>query len=98
MDTYHASLLKNKKLNKYASGYSRKVWEYLMDCFRNIPDFQIGCNDVSDLVLNAILDAENREMFDRKFIVKETDVCTDVFDAAYDDRLFDDNGEVIKRD
>lgn len=47
----------NKDIINYASEYSNKVREYLMKQFDTNKNFYIGANDVSDLVLNAILDA-----------------------------------------
>ena len=58
----------NKDIIDYASEYSHKVWEYLMKQFNNNKNFYIGANDVSDLVLNAILDAmQGMKTFDRNF-------------------------------
>ena len=49
----------NKDVIKYAGNYSRAIWHKLMDNFKNIKDYHIGCNDVSDIVLNAIIDTYN---------------------------------------
>lgn len=49
----------NKDIIKYADNYSHAIWHKLMDNFKNIKDYCIGCNDVSDIVLNAIIDAYN---------------------------------------
>lgn len=49
----------NKDIIKYADNYSHEIWHKLMDNFENIKDYHIGCNDVSDIVLNAIIDAYN---------------------------------------
>lgn len=49
----------NKDIIKYADNYSHEIWHKLMDNFKNIKDYHIGCNDVSDIVLNAIIDAYN---------------------------------------
>lgn len=49
----------NKDIIKYADNYSHAIWHKLMDNFKNIKDYHIGCNDVSDIVLNAIIDAYN---------------------------------------
>ena len=49
----------NKDIIKYADNYSHAIWHKLMDNFKNIKDYYIGCNDVSDIVLNAIIDAYN---------------------------------------
>ena len=48
-----------KDAKDYADKYSHKVWEMLMERFRRDENFSIGCNDVSDIVLNAILDTLN---------------------------------------
>ena len=42
---------------EFADKYSRKVYEELVSNFKSIDGYFIGCNDVSDIVLNAILDA-----------------------------------------
>lgn len=47
----------NKQITDYADKYSHEVWEKLMNNFDVIEDYFIGCNDVSDIVLNAIIDA-----------------------------------------
>ena len=49
----------NKDFIKYADNYSHEIWHKLMDNFKNIKDYYIGCNDVSDIVLNAIIDTCN---------------------------------------
>lgn len=49
----------NKDVIKYADNYSHEIWHKLMDNFKNIKDYHIGCNDVSDIVLNAIIDTCN---------------------------------------
>lgn len=62
----------NEDIHDYASEYSHKVWEYLMKQFETNKDFYIGANDVSDFVLNAILDAmQGMKTFDRN----ETTTC-----------------------
>lgn len=40
---------------KYAYDYSSKVWNELMRRHRERPGYWIGANDVSDIVMNAIL-------------------------------------------
>lgn len=40
----------------FADTYSKGVWEKLMLQFKNTEGYYIGCNDASDIVLNAILD------------------------------------------
>ena len=49
----------NKDYIKYADKYSYEIWRKLMDNFKNIKDYHIGCNDVSEIVLNAIIDTFN---------------------------------------
>ena len=49
----------NKDVIKYADNYSHAIWHKLMDNFKNIKDYHIGCNDVSDIVLNAIINTYN---------------------------------------
>lgn len=47
----------------YASKYSQRVWEELMRRAREKSGYWIGANDVSDIVLNAILNAlDNKKM------------------------------------
>ena len=41
----------------FADRYSKDVWEKLMSKFKAVEGYSIGCNDVSDIVLNAILNA-----------------------------------------
>lgn len=67
----------NKDIINYASEYSHKVWEYLMKQFDTNKNFYIGANDVSDLVLNAILDAmQGMKTFDKN----ETTTCNLTYD------------------
>lgn len=69
----------NKDIVNYASEYSHKVWEYLMKQFETNKDFYIGANDVSDLVLNAILDAmQGMKTFDRNETTKCNLTCEDI--------------------
>ena len=49
----------NKNYIRYADKYSYEIWRKLMDNFKNIKDYHIGCNDVSEIVLNAIIDTFN---------------------------------------
>ena len=49
----------NKNVIEYADKYSHEVWEKLMDKFNKIANYSIGCNDVSDIVLNAIINSYN---------------------------------------
>ena len=51
------------KLN-YASDYSHKLWCKLMKQFRKDENYSIGANDVSDFVLNAIIDALNNMSYE----------------------------------
>lgn len=45
----------NKDVNEFADKYSHDIWEKLMNNFKKIENYHIGCNDVSDIVLNAII-------------------------------------------
>ena len=54
-----------EKIYKYADDYSHKVWKDLMQKFHTIEDYYIGANDVSDIVLNAIIDA-SLDLFDKE--------------------------------
>lgn len=49
----------NKSINKFADDYSHMIWDKLMDKFNKIENYSIGCNDVSDIVLNAIINTYN---------------------------------------
>ena len=49
----------NKDVIEFADKYSHNVWEKLMDKFKKNENYSIGCNDVSDLVLNAIINTYN---------------------------------------
>lgn len=75
-------------IREYADEYSHKVWEYLMKSFENDKNFYIGANDVSDLVLNAIIDAlQGMKMFNRT-----SHINNGAFDNSVDcDKLHDDN-------
>lgn len=44
-----------EELIKFADAYSSKVWKKEMNMFDNHENYFIGCNDLSDYVLNAIL-------------------------------------------
>lgn len=50
----------DKDVIAFADEYSRKVWEKLMENFKKIKGYGIGCNDVSDIVLNAVINTWNR--------------------------------------
>lgn len=49
----------NRDVIEFADKYSHTVWEKLMDKFKKNENYSIGCNDVSDLVLNAIINIYN---------------------------------------
>lgn len=49
----------NKDVNEFADKYSHKIWLELMNNFKTIEDYKIGANDVSDIVLNAIISTYN---------------------------------------
>ena len=49
----------NKNVIEYADKYSHQIWEKLMDNYKRITNYSIGCNDVSDIVLNSIIDTYN---------------------------------------
>ena len=53
-----------KELSKFASEYSYDVWNYLMKKYKS--SSELGFNDVSDLIMNAILDSEYLKAFERK--------------------------------
>lgn len=55
---------------EFADKYSKAVWEKLMTNFKTIQGYRIGCNDVSDIVLNAILDAFEWQEQDSLALVK----------------------------
>ena len=76
--------VENKQSNiEYASEYSHKVWEKLMEQFNNNENFYIGCNDVSDIVLNAILDALDDMSFKNLDKLYSYDYEYENFDNAY---------------
>ena len=52
---------------KYASDYSHKVWEELMRRHREHEGYWIGANDVSDIVMNAILYALDGKQMPESF-------------------------------
>lgn len=49
----------NKDVIEFADKYSHAVWENLMYNFKKVENCFIGCNDVSDIVLNAIINTYN---------------------------------------
>ena len=49
----------NRDVIEFADKYSHTVWENLMDKFKKNENYSIGCNDVSDIVLNAIINTYN---------------------------------------
>ena len=52
------TVYKNSKSEiDFADKYSHDVWEKLMSKFNSIEGYSIGCNDVSNIVLNAVLNA-----------------------------------------
>ena len=51
-----------EKLREFANQYSHNIWEQLMQKYKNDKEFRIGANDVSDYVLNAILDTYKKIM------------------------------------
>ena len=57
----------NKEILNYADTYSHKVWEELMRRYKENSNYYIGANDVSDIVLNAILNAFNGMKFPEDF-------------------------------
>lgn len=70
-----SKVIKHKNYNiEYASRYSKIIWKELMDKFDNDPNFYIGANDVSDYVLNAILDALDGYKEPRKYNYIESEV------------------------
>ena len=80
-------------IHEYAGEYSHKVWEYLMKCFENDKNFYIGANDVSDLVLNAIIDAlQGMKMFNRT-----SHINNGVFDNSVNsDKPYNDNINILE--
>ena len=51
-----------ENLREFANQYSHNIWEQLMQRFKANDKFYIGANDVSDYVLNAILDTYQKMM------------------------------------
>lgn len=49
----------NKDVNEFADKYSHAIWVELINNFKTIEGYQIGANDVSDIVLNAIINTYN---------------------------------------
>ena len=50
---------------EYADQYSKGIYDVLSEHFDLFENHRIGCNDVSDIVLNAILDACNERSYDQ---------------------------------
>ena len=63
----------NRDVIKFADKYSHTVWENLMDKFKKIENYSIGCNDVSDIVLNAIINTYNwlRKQYKQKLVISD---------------------------
>ena len=59
-----APRITHKQISEFASSYSHDVWKYLMKKYKN--SSELGFNDVSDLIMNAILDSEYLKAFERK--------------------------------
>ena len=69
----------------FADTYSKGVWEKLMSKFKNTKEYRIGCNDVSDIVLNAILDAfkwAKSRQNDAKWSKEDADILGDAITAV----------------
>lgn len=49
----------NKEVSEFADKYSHAIWIELMNNFKTIEGYKIGANDVSDIVLNAIINTYN---------------------------------------
>lgn len=49
--------VQNRKVLEYADEYARKIWEGLMANSKDKPDFKIRFEDVSDMIVKAIVDA-----------------------------------------
>jgi hypothetical protein len=79
----------------YASRYSNAVWQQLMINFDKIKDYHISCNDVSDLVMNAILDAFN-DM--KEFEIKENLIDKVASNSAFDNFNFVKTFELNKQE
>lgn len=72
-----SSYTTDKSVIEFADEYSHNVWEKLMANFNNIDGYSIGCNDVSDIVLNAIIDTCNWN----KPMTREVKDLEDLFQA-----------------
>lgn len=57
----------NKEQIDYADKYSHAVWKELMRRFEEDEKYYIGANDVSDIVLNAILNALDGMRWPKRF-------------------------------
>ena len=55
----------------FANRYSKDVWEKLMSKFKEVEGYSIGCNDVSDIVLNAILNAFKWQKEQNEIIIEQ---------------------------
>lgn len=47
----------------YARDYSDRIYSAVAERFNIDDDYKIGCNDVADVVMNAILDALNNKSY-----------------------------------
>ena len=73
----------NKDVIEFADKYSHDVWEKLMDNFKKIENYSIGCNDVSDIVLNAIINTYN--WLEKQSKKKSADEVMKIRRKAYSD-------------
>lgn len=64
LETDIAPRITHKQISEFASSYSHDVWKYLMKKHKS--SSELGFNDVSDLIMNAILDSEYLKPFERK--------------------------------
>ena len=55
----YSAYTSNRDVIEFADKYSHIVWKNLMDKFKKNENYSIGCNDVSDIVLNAIINTYN---------------------------------------
>ena len=55
----YSAYTSNRDVIEFADKYSHTIWEELMNKFKKNENYHIGCNDVSDIVLNAIINTHN---------------------------------------
>ena len=78
-------MINKNEIHKYASDYSHKLWNKIMKHWRDNKDYHIGATDVSDFVMNAIIDALNDMSYENldKYFPEKSDTVDEHCDSQY---------------